>query len=247
MRANRISGYVFAVGASLAGCTGTGEVSYGGEVRVASPELVEISPGVQVIADADEPLFYSDGVYWLYRDGYWLRSDDYRRGFVRVQISYVPQRVRLIERPQVYVQYRRRMGRDYQARVREQQLRSRPAPAQPYNPPPNQGAPSTPPPETWQPGEPGINPYPTPPRPTPPITSPKDVHGTPMPPHQVPPVDVDRPMPDDRSNRGGTTSQGTASDRDDRATPPSPPGPPPDNRGKGNDKNDHDKNPKNRR
>ena len=82
-----------------------GEASWAalGIGRPCAPELVMISPGVQVFADADEPLFYSDGSYWLYRDGYWLRSNDYRRGFVRVDLSYVPQRVRGIDEEQVAV------------------------------------------------------------------------------------------------------------------------------------------------
>jgi len=136
MRANRVSAYVFAVAASLAGCAGGGSGhigyssnysgQYAGQVVVTSPELIEIEPGVQVFADAEEPLFYSDGSYWLYRDGYWMRSNDYRGGFVQVQLSYVPQRVRVIERPQTYVQYKRHHQRDYEARRQEQQRRSRP-------------------------------------------------------------------------------------------------------------------------
>ena len=44
---------------------------------------------------------------WLYRDGTWLRSSSYRGGFVRVDIARVPTRVRGIDRPQYYVQFRR--------------------------------------------------------------------------------------------------------------------------------------------
>jgi hypothetical protein len=116
------------VAVSLAGCMGTGEVEYAGEVRVTSPDLIEISPGVQVIADADEPIFYSHGDYWLYRDGYWLRSNDYRRGYARVEITYVPQEVRVIERPQLYVQYRRHYGANRAARTPDMRRRSQPAP-----------------------------------------------------------------------------------------------------------------------
>lgn len=271
MRATRVSAYVFAAAASLAGCMGTGEVEYAGAVHVSSPELIELQPGVMVVADADEPLFYAVGYYWLYRDGYWLRSNDYRRGFVRVELSYVPQRIRVIDRPQVYVQYRRH-HRDYSARAGQQPVRTRPAPGT-YPPPPNQGVPSTPPADTWQPPVPGIpptgvNPVPTRPQPTPPITSPSDVHGRPInvdrpygdstgpdrvppgqqdpvtPPGQArpdqqprtPPGQAGRPGPQptppapdrgDRPNRGENrgNSQGTASDRDDQATPPSPPSP----------------------
>src|SRR5262249_35225555 len=78
----RVSTCAFVVAASLAGCARTGEVEYAGEVRVTSPQLIQLSPGVQVVADADEPMFFSHGYYWLYRDGYWFRSTNDRRGFV---------------------------------------------------------------------------------------------------------------------------------------------------------------------
>ena len=57
---------------SLAGCTGSGQVTYSGEVQ--TPSLVEVSPGVQVTADADVPVFYSDNYYWRQDNGVWLRS-----------------------------------------------------------------------------------------------------------------------------------------------------------------------------
>ena len=112
MKRTTVSACVFVVAASLAGCGATGDVEYSGEVRVTSPELVAISPGVQVVEDADEPLFYADNNYWLYRDSTWYRSDSYRGGFARVDYTYVPSEIRTIDRPQVYVQYRRNMGRN---------------------------------------------------------------------------------------------------------------------------------------
>jgi hypothetical protein len=130
------------VAASLAGCAATGEVEYAGEVRVTSPELVMISPGVQVVADADEPLFYSEGMYWLYRDGYWYRSDSYRGGFARVDFVMVPVVIRTIERPQLYVQYRRHMGREQWAR-RNQQPQRTPQYQQPTYQQPTYTAPPT--------------------------------------------------------------------------------------------------------
>jgi hypothetical protein len=80
---------------------------------VTSPDLVAVSPGVQVIADADEPLFYADGYYWLYRDNTWMRSDNYRGGFARIDVNIVPQGVRAIQQPQTYAHYRRNTGRAY--------------------------------------------------------------------------------------------------------------------------------------
>jgi hypothetical protein len=233
MRANRVSAYLFGVAASLAGCAGgSGEVMYSGQVAVASPELIELEPGVEVVADADEPLFYSDGYYWLYRDGYWMRSNDYRSGFTQVQLSYVPERVRVIDHPQMYVQYRRNHPREYQARRQEMmQRRSRTEPRRtdvyrsaPGQSAPSQSVPSVPPPDTWQrdfdrthrPGPPDANPLPNNANPTPPVRSPNDVHGTPMPPHQATPTapqqqSQPRAQPD-RSN-GSTINSESGNDR----------------------------------
>ena len=111
MKLTTLAGFIMAAG--LCGCAGTGEVEYGGGVAVASPDLVEVEPGVQVLADADAPVFYSDGAYWEYRDGLWFRSGYYDRGFARVDVNYVPVRIRTIDNPRAYVHYRRHEGRGY--------------------------------------------------------------------------------------------------------------------------------------
>lgn len=111
MKLTTLAGFIMAAG--LCGCAGTGEVEYGGGVAVASPDLVEVEPGVQVLADADAPVFYSDGAYYEYRDGLWYRSGYYDRGFARVDINYVPMRVRTIDNPRAYVHYRRHEGNGY--------------------------------------------------------------------------------------------------------------------------------------
>ncbi len=58
---------------------------YGGSVGVTAttvaPDLVYVSPGVQVIADYDEPIFYSDGFYWRETGGTWYRSTSYTGGW----------------------------------------------------------------------------------------------------------------------------------------------------------------------
>lgn len=90
--------------AALAGCAGT--VHYRGTIAVSDPDLVEVQPGVYALADSSEPVFYSDGYYWLYQDGAWMRSPSYDRGFVRVDLYHVPQRVRVIDHPHSYVHYR---------------------------------------------------------------------------------------------------------------------------------------------
>ncbi len=87
---------------ALAGCMGTGSVQYSAEVT--APELIVVSPGVQVIADYNEPVFYSENYYWRYDGGVWFRSNDYRRNWIRVQT--VPVAVRRIDRPTAYIHYR---------------------------------------------------------------------------------------------------------------------------------------------
>lgn len=77
-------------------------VGYGG--GYAAPGLVEVSPGVQVVADYDYPVFYSDNYYWRYDNGLWYRSGYLGGGWA---VSYdVPVRVRGIDRPYNYVHYR---------------------------------------------------------------------------------------------------------------------------------------------
>lgn len=120
----RVSTCAFVVAVSLAGCSSTPPPQYPGEVRVMSAKLVPITPSVKVVADADEPLFYTQGTYWLYRDGYWFQSRSYRFGFARVEYKAVPTDIRVIDRPELYVQYVR-----HQAQIRAalaQPPRSRP-------------------------------------------------------------------------------------------------------------------------
>lgn len=94
----------FLLTASLAACAGTAEVRYSGTVT--EPELVAIEsdPDVMVVANADEPVFYVDSTYWLYRDNHWYRSRSHRGGWAR--IDQPPEHVRRIQRPEVYVHYR---------------------------------------------------------------------------------------------------------------------------------------------
>ncbi len=67
------------------------------------PDLVYAAPGVQVIADYDEPVFFSDGLYWRFGGGYWYSSHYYNRGWVSAR---PPAAVMRIQRPQTYAHYR---------------------------------------------------------------------------------------------------------------------------------------------
>ena len=87
-----------------AACTGSGEVRYSAQAEVTTPEMVEVEPGVQVVADYDEPVFYNEGFYWRYYGGVWYRSPQYNRAWVRVDT--VPVAVRHIDRPERFAHYR---------------------------------------------------------------------------------------------------------------------------------------------
>jgi hypothetical protein len=244
MTKTRVSACAFVVAASLAGCMGTGDVEYAGEVRVTSPELIEISPGVMVIADADEPLFYSRGHYWLHRDGYWFRSADYRGGFARVQYTYVPDEIRVIDRPQAYVHYRSNLGRHHHARTPQVQRRSQPAPqpAQPQQAAPSATQPGVPsqapiydhprphatdrPPGT-HPTQPGVNPaQPTlPPAASDPVQTPNDHRREPPGQRQAPP-DIDRTAPGQSGSAPGQSGTAPAQPTRPQDRPPSASTPP---------------------
>jgi hypothetical protein len=79
-------------------------VSYAATTPPAS--LVSVGPGVWVVYDYHQPVFYSSGSYWLWSGGYWHQSRYVDYGFSRVHVSRVPQTVVRIDRPSAYVRYR---------------------------------------------------------------------------------------------------------------------------------------------
>jgi len=85
----------------LAGCAGTYQATVADDGY--PPDLVYAGPGVQVIADYDEPIFYSDGLYWRYYGGTWYRSPRYTGGWA---IGAPPMAVRRIDHPHAFVHYR---------------------------------------------------------------------------------------------------------------------------------------------
>lgn len=95
-----------------AACVATGTVRGGGGYY-AEPELVEIQPGVQVIVDYDEPVFYSDNYYWRNDGGVWYRSSYHNRGWITAQ---PPAYVARIDSPGRYRHYR---PANYQPGVRD--------------------------------------------------------------------------------------------------------------------------------
>ena len=96
---------------ALGGCYASGDVAYSGggpapqaEVYAGTPDLVAVGPDVQVVADYDEPVFYSSGFYWRFYDGGWYRSNNYATGWYYYERP--PVAVLRIDRPYAYAHYR---------------------------------------------------------------------------------------------------------------------------------------------
>jgi len=128
----------FVIAVAAAGCYSEADVGYGGGVAYAAPApaLVYAEPGVQVIADYDYPVFYSDGLYWRQYGGVWYSSRVHTGGWA---VNYnVPYGVRGIREPGRYAHYRggAYAGPAYRggvynngAAVRDHRTYSAPAPA----------------------------------------------------------------------------------------------------------------------
>lgn len=74
----------------LPGLAGAQSVSIGINLPVVLPPMVVVQPGVQVVRDYDEEVFYTGGYYYVRQDGGWYRSRDHRRGWVLVPARGVP-------------------------------------------------------------------------------------------------------------------------------------------------------------
>ena len=83
------------------------------------PPLVTVRPGVRVVRDLDEEVFYARGYYWVRHDGHWFRARDHRRNWAYVEPGRVPRE--LVRSPPG--RYRRWGGNeaDHQARRGPQQ------------------------------------------------------------------------------------------------------------------------------
>lgn len=63
------------------------------DLPVVLPQLVVVSPGVQVVPDVEEEVFFVDSWYWVRHDGGWYRARSPRGGWVYMQPRYVPARL----------------------------------------------------------------------------------------------------------------------------------------------------------
>jgi hypothetical protein len=128
-----------------AGCAGTVGYSASASNMGYGADLVYAAPGVQVIADYDEPIFFADSFYWRLDGGRWYRSTSYTGGWV---YAMPPAVVLRIDRPHNFVHYRpqgwvSRRGRQPPPSVRDHRAETpRVEPRQPsHAPPPAHAAP----------------------------------------------------------------------------------------------------------
>jgi hypothetical protein len=63
------------------------------DLPVVLPRLVVVEPGIQVVPDVNEEVFFVDGFYWVRRDARWYRSRDHRSGWVMIEPRGVPPRL----------------------------------------------------------------------------------------------------------------------------------------------------------
>jgi hypothetical protein len=66
------------------------------------PRMVVVSPGVQVVPEVQEEVFFHDGWYWCRRDAYWYRSRNHRGGWMLVPSRSVPPRLVALPPPGHY-------------------------------------------------------------------------------------------------------------------------------------------------
>jgi len=57
---------------------------------VVLPQLVVVSPGIQVVPGVQEEVFFVDGFYWARRDRVWYRSPSHTGGWVVMPGRGVP-------------------------------------------------------------------------------------------------------------------------------------------------------------
>ncbi len=56
----------------------------------APPPLVVVQPGIQVVEDYDDEVYFVDSWYWVRRDGHWFRARDHHGGWVVAERGRVP-------------------------------------------------------------------------------------------------------------------------------------------------------------
>ena len=77
-----------------------------------APPLIVVQPGVQVVENYDEEIFFVGGWYWCRRGDYWYRARRPRASFVYVEPGYVPTRLAYLPPPGHYRRWHRHQARE---------------------------------------------------------------------------------------------------------------------------------------
>jgi hypothetical protein len=72
----------------------------------APPPVVEVSPGVQVVENGNDEIFFTNGRYWVERDGRWYVARDFHEHWRVADVQRVPVFIRNHHRGD-YLHYRR--------------------------------------------------------------------------------------------------------------------------------------------
>lgn len=83
-----LAGVLAVPGLSRAQVSASVNLSLG--LPVVLPQLVVVSPGIRVVPDVEEEVFYTNGYYWVRHDGGWYRTRDVRRGWYYMEPRRVP-------------------------------------------------------------------------------------------------------------------------------------------------------------
>lgn len=60
------------------------------DLPVVLPQLVVVSPGIQVVPQVQHEVFFTNGFYWVRHDNGWYRSTSHRGGWVVVKPGKLP-------------------------------------------------------------------------------------------------------------------------------------------------------------
>jgi len=85
-----------------------------------NPPLVVVQPGIQVVENWDEEVFFTGGFYWVRRDGYWYRAPSPRATWVYVEAHRVPPGLVRIP-PGHYKHYRKEQAKAEKKAWKEQE------------------------------------------------------------------------------------------------------------------------------
>src|SRR5512147_920149 len=90
-----ITGLVLAAALLGLPTPGAAQISVGAGIGIdisfpAPPPLVVVAPGIQVVPEYEEEVYFVNNWYWVRRDDSWYRTRDYRGHWAPVRTVYVP-------------------------------------------------------------------------------------------------------------------------------------------------------------